>query len=206
MANIVFIILVALFLITFVIFNSNYQKYKGIKTQDKTGYDSALEILRKYDLDNYIIEQKGSFTDNYNFNKKVIKLSSLVFHDNNAYSVAMGYFTAMQAVLHKENNSLYKIKKLLEPAYYFCITLSYLAIIMLAFSNLNIMYPVTLLGLSLIYQLAFLKINIDIISRIKKECRVNVGAIESLYLLDMAFGVIYIRVLIDKVVEFIKNR
>ena len=206
MASIIFIILVALFLINFIIFYNGYQKYKGVPTDDKTGYDAALETLRKYKLDNYIIEQRGSFTDNYHYNKKVIKLSSLVFHDNNSYSVVMGYFMAMQAVLDKEKNSLFKFKKLLEPAYYFCITLSYFAIIMLAFSNLNIMYPVTLLGFSLIYQLVFLKNNIDIINRIKKDFKVDDESIKYLYFLDIAFGVIYIKVLIDKLIELIRNR
>ncbi len=206
MNDILLIILIALFLISFVYYYNNYNSFKKQSTKEKTGYDSALEVTRKYNIDSYIIEKRGSFTDSYNYNKKVIKLSSIVFHDNNQYSVAMGYFIAMQGVLDKENNTLFRIKKLLEPAYYFIITLSYLMIFLLAFSNLNILYPVTLLGISLIYQLVFLKTNIDLINRIKKEFKYKEDIIDSFMILDMAFGVLYIKVLIDKLIDLIRNR
>ena len=141
MGTIIFIIIIAIFLIAFILFYGNYNQYKKITSKnDTTGYDSALEVTRKYNIDSYIIEKKGCFTDNYNYNKKVIKLSSIVFHDNNSYSVAMGYFIAFQAVLDKEKNSLFKLKKLFEPLYYFLIAASYICLILLAFANLNSLY------------------------------------------------------------------
>ena len=205
MAGVLFIIFVALYIIVSFLYYTNYQKYRGVPTTDKTGYDAALEVLRTHNLDNYIIEQKGSFTDNYNCNKRVIKLSSLVFHDNNAYSVIMGYFIAYQAILDKENGPAFKIKKLLEPFYYVLITISYLVIIMLAFSDLDVLYPALLLGTCLLYQLVFIKPNIDIINAVKKEYKVD-NSINMFYFIDMFLGVIYIKVLVDKLVELIKNR
>ena len=209
MGNILFIILVGLFLIAFVIFYSSYNQFKKSPSKrDLTGFDAAQAVTRDYNLDNYIIEKKGSFTDNYS--KKVIKLSSLVFHDNNNYSVAMGYYIAMQAVLEKENNSLFKIRKLFEPLYYILITISYLGIILLAFANLDVMFLVTTLGLCLVYELVFLKQNIDIINRIKNRYAKNdsdlSNALDSLYLIDISFGILYIRVLIDKLIDLIKSR
>ena len=206
MSDIFLIILIALYFINFIMYYDSFKKYKKVSTKGKTGYDAASEVLKKYDSDNYIIEQRGNFTDNYNYNKKVIKLSSLVFHDDNQYSVAMGYFIAMQGVFDKEKNVLFKLKKTLEPIYYFLITLCYIFILLLAFSSINSTYFLTLLGLCFVYQLVFLKTNIDIINRVKKEFRVDVSSIENLYLIDMAFGVLYIRVLIDKLLDLIKNR
>ena len=211
MMDYILLILILLFLITFIVFYNNYLKnIKKKSHKGETGYDSASKVVKKYDIDSYIIEQRGSFNDNYNYNKKVIKLSSLVYHDDNIYSVAMGYFISMQAVLDKENNSLYKIKKFFEPLYYILITLSYIGIILLAFSNLDVIYPIVFLSICLAYQIIFLKSNLDIINRIKKDfIKSNTNlteAVESLYLLDMVFGVLYIKVLIDKLIELIKNR
>ena len=209
MINILFISIIAIFLVTFVIYQANYQKYRNIETKDKTGYDTSLDVTRKYNIDSYIIEKRGNYTDNYNYNKKVIKLSSLVFHDNNAYSAAMGYFIAYQSVLDKENNSLFKIKKLFEPLYYFLIAASYIGIILLALAKLDTKYLIITLGLCLIYQLVFLKTNLDIIKRVKEEFEIDEdisNALDSLYLIDISFGVLYIRVLIDNVIELIKNR
>ena len=211
MDTILLIILITLFLIAFVIFYGGYNQYKKIPSKrDLTGFDAAQAVTRDYKLDNYIIEKRGSYTDNYNYNKKVIKLSSLVFHDNNCYSVAMGYFMAMQAVLDKENNKILKIRKLFEPLFYILMAISYLGIILLAFANLNVMFLITTLGLCLVYELVFLKQNLDIINRIRNRYAKNdsdlSSALETFYIIDMAFGVLYIRVLIDKVIDLIKNR
>ena len=210
MDTIIFILLITLFLISFVIFYNSYNEYKKTLSRgNKTGYDASLEVTKKYELDCYIIEKKGEFTDNYNYNKKVIKLSSIVFHDNNNYSVAMGYFIAMQAILDKENNILFKMKKLFEPLYYFLITVSYICIFLLAFTNFNILYLIVMLVLCFTYQLVFLRTNLDIIRRIKNNFVTNdidlVHALDSLCFIDIAFGVLYIRVLIDKMVDFIKK-
>jgi Zn-dependent membrane protease YugP len=153
METIIFIVLIALFIMAFVLFYSSYNQYKKSPSKgDLTGFDAAQAVTRDYNLDNYIIEQRGSYTDNYNYNKKVIKLSSIVFHDNNNYSVAMGYFIAMQAVLDKENNKMFKIRKLFEPLFYALMAISYLGIVLLAFANLDVMFLITILGLCLIYE------------------------------------------------------
>ena len=211
METIIFIVLIALFLMAFVLFYNSYNQYKKSPSKrDLTGFDAAQAVTRDYNLDNYIIEQRGSYTDNYNYNKKVIKLSSLVFHDNNSYSAAMGYFIAMQAVLDKENNKMFKIRKLFEPLFYALMSLSYLGIVLLAFANLDLMFLITILGLCLIYELVFVKQNLDIINRIKSRYAKNdsdlVGALSTFYIIDMAFGVLYIRVLIDKLIDLIKHR
>ena len=210
MTDYILIILVLFFLITFIVFYNNYLKFKKIKSKkEETGYDAASKVLKKHNIDSYIIEQKGSFNDNYNYNKKVVKLSSFVYHDDNLFSVAMGYFISYQAVLDQESNVLYRIKKFFEPLYYILISLSYIAIILLAFSNLNIIYPIVFLAICLAYQVIFLKTNLNIIGNIKKEFTKSnsnlTEAVESLYLLDMVFGVLYIKVLIDKVIDIIKN-
>ena len=209
MVDVLLIIFIAVYLIALFMFLNNYNKYKRIPSRNNTiGYDSALKVKEKYNLDNYIIEKKGSFTDNYN--KKVIKLSSIVFHESSLYSEAIGYYIAMQAVLDKENNALFRVQKMLEPFYYFMMSIAYFELLLLAFTSFNILYLVVTLGLCILYGFLCLNNSLVIIDRLKKEFIGDNNelkkAIEWLYLFDITLGLLYLRVLIDNLVDMIKKR
>ena len=69
----------------------NYNKYKQIANkQELTGYDVARSILDKHDLkDMYIVETKGNLTDHYDPNKKVVRLSSDIYHGKTIAAMAV---------------------------------------------------------------------------------------------------------------------
>ena len=210
MAVVFLVVLIVIFIGAFAFFFNNYNKFKRVPSRgNMTGYDAANLVNTKYNLENSIIEKKGSFTDTFDYKKKVIKLSSLVFHQATVYSQAMGYYIAMQVVMDQDRECLIKYKKQVEPYYYILIAASYFGIVLLAFSTINYGYLIGTLTMCVMYQLTFFRTDLDVIERVKREFvgeDTNLSkALDNLALLNLAFGVLYIRVLVDKLVELVKG-
>jgi Zn-dependent membrane protease YugP len=83
------------------------------KKNSKTisGFEVARKIMDKNKLEDlYIVEKRGSFTDTYNQNQKVVKLSTSVFNDENLYSLAMSSYIASYAVLSNKEDKTINLK------------------------------------------------------------------------------------------------
>lgn len=134
------------FLITLasqVYININYKIYKGhINAKNKTGYDAARAILDANNLNDIdVIETKGTLTDHYDPNRKVIRLSTRVFHDASVASVAVAAHECGHAIQDKEGYLFLKIRSSIVPLVNFSSYAGYFAILIgLIFSLMDLVF------------------------------------------------------------------
>ena len=164
------------FLITLasqVYININYKIYKGhIKAKNKTGYDAARAILDANNLNDIdVIETKGTLTDHYDPNRKVIRLSTRVFHDASVASVAVAAHECGHAIQDKEGYNFLRIRSFLVPFVNFSTRLGYIVVFIgLLFSSYNVaMIGIALLMAMLLFQLVTLPVEFNASNRAKKE-------------------------------------
>ncbi len=153
--------------------NSAYSKYKKVpNAQGKSGADVAREILDKNGLSNiYVVETKGHLTDHYDPKRKVIRLSSEIYHNESIASVAVAAHECGHAIQDKDNYSFMRIRAALVPfvnlssyAGYFAIVIG----IVTGLANLiwlGILFEVVIL----LFQLVTLPVEIDASKRALKQ-------------------------------------
>ena len=123
--------------------------YKGhVNAKNKTGYDAARAILDANNLNDIdVIETKGTLTDHYDPNRKVIRLSSRVFHDPSVASVAVAAHECGHAIQDKEGYNFLRIRSFLVPFVNFSTRLGYIVVFIgLLFSS----YNVAMIGIALL--------------------------------------------------------
>lgn len=85
--------------------SGTYSKYSTTENKKRlTGFDVAREILDRNGLKNItIVETKGKMTDHYDPRRKVVRLSSEVYHGTTISSVAIAAHECGHAIQHNKN-------------------------------------------------------------------------------------------------------
>ena len=91
---------------------SSYNKYKKIQNKKGiTGFEVARTILDENGLkDIYVTEVRGNLTDHYDPGRKVIRLSSDIFHGTTIASASVAAHEVGHALQDKENYSFNQSK------------------------------------------------------------------------------------------------
>jgi len=112
--------------------NASYGKYKKVPVKKGiSGAEAARIILDKHGLsDIYVVETKGKLTDHYDPGRKVIRLSSDVYHLDSISSVLVAAHECGHAIQHKENYTFLKIRSMLVPFVNFSSYAGYIAIVL----------------------------------------------------------------------------
>lgn len=153
--------------------NAMYGKYKKVPNmKGKSGAEVAREILDKNGLqDIYVVETKGNLTDHYDPRRKVVRLSSDVYHKEAISSVAVAAHECGHAIQDKDNYSFMRIRAALVPFVNFSSYAGYFAIVIGVVTNLidliwlGILFEVVIL----LFQLVTLPVEIDASKRAMKE-------------------------------------
>lgn len=116
---------------------SAYNKYKKVQNKRKiSGFEVAKEILDKNGLSNvYVTEAKGELTDCYVSDRKVIRLSTDIFHGTTIASASVAAHEVGHAIQDKENYSYMRLRHSLFPIVNFCSYVGYIAILIGVFFN-----------------------------------------------------------------------
>ncbi len=148
-----------------------YNKYKMIESkQGKTGFEVARKILDKNNLkDIHIVETKGLMSDHYDPKRKVIRLSSEVFHKNSIASISIAAHECGHAIQHKNNYPFIKIRNILVPFVNFTSKIGYVILFIGFFASLlDIAFiGLILLSTTLLFQLITLPVEFDASKRAK---------------------------------------
>lgn len=157
--------------------SSTYNKYKTYKNDKKlSGFEVARTILDANGLNKvHIVEVKGTLSDHYDPMRKVIRLSTEVFHNETVASSAIAAHEVGHAIQDKEGYFFLKIRTLLFP---FVNITSYVAYILLIASLLLEMMNVFWLSIglmlfSLLFQLVTLPVEFNASKRAKEELTKN---------------------------------
>ena len=159
----------------------NYKKYKEVLVKKKyTGFDTAREILDKNGLnDILILEVQGELTDHYDPKKKVVSLSTDIYHGSSIASVAVAAHECGHALQDKEGYTFLKIRHTLIPFVKFSSIAGYIAIaISLLAGILDLLWVgIALECVILLFQLVTLPVEFNASNRALKQIE-KLGLVE----------------------------
>jgi hypothetical protein len=150
---------------------TSYSKYKGIKNNAKIkGYEVARKILDENGLkDIYVVEVKGNLTDHYDPERKVVRLSSDIYHGESIASIAVASHECGHALQDKDGYLYMKVRSVIYPVVHFATSISYLIIFIgLLLESLDLIWlGIILVGSGLVFQLVTLPVEINASARAK---------------------------------------
>ncbi|HBA37407.1 MAG TPA: hypothetical protein DCY94_01660 [Firmicutes bacterium] len=155
--------------------NGTYSKFKRVENRKKmSGSEAARMILDANNLsDIYVVETRGELTDHYDPNRKVIRLSSDVFHKESVASVAVAAHECGHAIQDKENYRFLRIRSFLVPIVNLASYAGYIAIFVgIITSMLNIVWlGIIMEAMILVFQLVTLPVEFDASKRAMEEVK-----------------------------------
>lgn len=191
---------------------TTYNRYKVVKNKKGlTGFDVARRILDQNNLSNiHVVETKGLMSDHYDPRRKVVRLSSEVFHNDSITALAIAAHECGHAIQDKENYVFMRLRSLIAPFIGFVSKIGYIVLLVgLIASLLNLAYiGVWLLATTLIFQLVTLPVELDASNRAKlilvAENFVIDNEIDKVKSMLMAAAFTYIASLISNLLEILR--
>ena len=157
----------------------SYKKYNGIENKKKlTGLDVARKILDRNGLnDIYIVETRGNLTDHYDPRRKIVRLSSEVYHGNSIASIAVAAHECGHAIQDKDGYLFMRLRSLIFPIVSFGTKFAYVVLVIGLIANLMkvIWLGIILVGLGLLFQVITLPVELDASKRALNELENNIG-------------------------------
>ena len=144
---------------------SSYNRYKRVENnKKKSGFEVAREILDKNGLEDiYIVEIKGELTDHYDPTKKVVRLSTDIFHGETIAAAAVAAHECGHSIQDKESYTFLKIRSAIYPVVNVATSISYyiilLGFLMQAFQLIYLGIALTCCGL--LFQVVTLPVEFD---------------------------------------------
>ncbi len=165
--------IIAIPLIAQVGISTNYSKYKKLENAKKlSGFEVARKILDKNGLeDMHIVEVRGNLTDHYDPSRKVVRLSSEIFHGETIAAAAVAAHECGHAIQDKQGYLYMRIRSIIFPvvhlANYFGYIVLFIGLLTEAFNMFAL--GIGLVGTGLVFQLVTLPVEFNASSRAKKE-------------------------------------
>ena len=172
---ILFIIPLVIILAAQALVSKTYDKYKIVKNKrGLTGFDVARKILDNNGLGSIkIVETKNYLGDHYDPRRRVIKLSSEVYHNDSIASLSIAAHECGHAIQHKNKYLFMLIRSFLVPIVNLTSKLGYVVLFIGFFASI---FDLALIGLillsgTLLFQLVTLPVEFDASNRAKKILR-----------------------------------
>lgn len=150
-----------------------YSRFKKVSNdKNLTGQEVARKILDKNGLEDvYVVEVSGNLTDHYDPSRKVVRLSSDVYHNASVSSAAIAAHECGHAIQDKEGYFYMRLRSLIYPVVRIGTSLSYFVIMIgLIAQALNLIYiGIALVGLGLVFQLVTLPVEFNASKRAMKQ-------------------------------------
>jgi len=118
--------------------NSKYKTYRKVNNKKGlSGQEVARMILDENGLtDVYVTEVKGTLTDHYDPNRKVVRLSTDIYHGESIASVSVAAHEVGHAIQDKEGYFFIRLRGFIFPLVSFASKFGYLAIMIGFFFNM----------------------------------------------------------------------
>lgn len=155
--------------------SSSFAKYKKVQNDRKiSGFEVAKEILENNGLgDIYITETKGVLSDHYDPTRKVVRLSTDIFHGTTIASASVAAHEASHAVQDKVGYSFMRIRAAIFPLVKFASYAGYFAILIGVLAEVLelIWLGIAMEIIILLFQLVTLPVEFDASKRAKEELK-----------------------------------
>ncbi len=141
-------------LIAQIFVKASYSKYKKIETKSGLqGFEVARKILDRNGLNKVdIVETRGELTDHYDPTRKVVRLSSDIYHGTSIASSSVAAHECGHAVQDKEGYFFLKLRAAIVPVVNISSKLGYVAILIgLLFGLMNLAWIGIFLELAILF-------------------------------------------------------
>ena len=153
--------------------SSTFAKYKQVaNSKGLCGQEVARAILDANGLNNvHIVEVRGTLSDHYDSNQKVVRLSSDVFHGETIGALAVAAHECGHAIQDMENYTMLRIRAFLVPVVNLITYSAYIMFFVSLFLQMFdfILVAVAAVFMSLIFQLVTLPVEFDASKRAMKQ-------------------------------------
>ena len=155
--------------------SASFAKYKKItNSRGLSGFEVAKEILDNNGLSNiYVTETAGALSDHYDSTRKVIKLSTEIFHGTTIAAASVAAHEVGHAIQDKEGYSFMRIRAALFPLVKFSSYAGYFAILIGVLFGPSDLIAIGI-GLEIIilfFQMVTLPVEFDASKRAKEELK-----------------------------------
>lgn len=155
----------------------SYSKYKKVEnSKGITGAEAAREILDKHGLSNvYVTETRGHLSDHYDSKRKVVRLSSDIYHGTTIAAVSVAAHEVGHAIQDKEGYGFMKFRHAMFPLVNLSSKAGYFAILFgIIFGYLELIWiGIALEIVILLFQLVTLPVEFNASRRAAKEIKNN---------------------------------
>ena len=147
--------------------NSTFKKYSSQRSvRGLTGADAAMRVLRHNGVTNVRIERvSGNLTDHYDPRTNVIRLSDSVYGSTSTAAIGVAAHEAGHAVKYAQNYAPIKLRAAIIPitnlGSKLAMPLILAGILFSAFGNTLVMLGIAAFGLSVVFQLVTLPVELD---------------------------------------------
>ena len=147
--------------------NSTFKKYSSQRSvRGLTGADAAMRVLRHNGVTNVRIERvSGNLTDHYDPRTNVIRLSDSVYGSTSTAAIGVAAHEAGHAVQYAQNYAPIKLRAAIIPitnlGSKLAMPLILAGILFSAFGNTLVMLGIAAFGLSVVFQLITLPVELD---------------------------------------------
>lgn len=157
--------------------SASYSKYKKLgNSKGITGAEVAREILDKHGLSNvYVTETRGLLSDHYDSSRKVVRLSSEIYHGTTIAAVSVAAHEVGHAIQDKEGYGFMRFRHAMFPLVNFSSKAGYFAILFgIIFGYLQLIWVgIALEIIILLFQLVTLPVEFDASRRAAVEIKNN---------------------------------
>ena len=170
-----YLLVIVGFLITLgaqIFVKSSYSKYKKVETKSRLdGFEVARRILDSNGLNNVdIVEVQGKLSDHYDPKRKVVRLSSDIFHGSTVAAASVAAHECGHAVQDKENYFFLRFRSALVPFANISSHVGYIAVVIgLIFGYMKLAWiGIALEMVILLFQIITLPVEFNASSRAAK--------------------------------------
>jgi len=153
--------------------SGTYGKFKKVLNKSNiSGCEVARKILDENGLQGiYVVETKGNLTDHYDPSRKVIRLSTDIFHGNSIAAISVAAHECGHAIQDKENYAPMRIRSMIIPIVNFISYAGYFVMILsLIFGMIGyFMTGIIMLLATLVFQVITLPVEFDASKRAEEE-------------------------------------
>lgn len=153
--------------------SGTYGKFKMVKSKSGiTGCEVARQILDSNNLnDIHVIETSGSLTDHYDPTRKVVKLSTDIFHGDSIASISVAAHESGHAIQDKVNYTPMRVRSSIIPIVNFISYAGYFVMLISLIFGMTgyFMVGIFMLLATLVFQLVTLPVEFDASKRAGSE-------------------------------------
>jgi len=190
----------------------NYNRYKKINNKNKlTGFEVARLILNNNGLEDlYIVETKGIMSDHYDSSRKIIKLSSEVFHGDSIASISIAAHECGHAIQDKEGYMFMRFRSFLFPLVKFGTQFAYIILFVGLLVNMfNLIWVgILLVFIGLLFQIVTLPVEFDASKKalieLSKKVKINSNEIDGVKKMLSSAALTYVSSVLSSVLELLR--